>query len=206
MTEGALVALVAVMWLMTGVVLGLTMSRRGHNGFGWFVVGTLLGPIAPVLALSSRTADVPAPVALARPAQGPGSVDVLVGHDGSPDATHAMSAALRLLGDRAGRVTLARVVPYETAARDERRVRTALQGAAGPATDGVGLEVLRGAPASALEDFADDMRYDLIVIGRRGTGAAKTLLGSAATQLTRSSRVPVLVVGPDVEQPRRRNP
>ena len=46
-----------------------------------------------------------------------------------------------------------------------------------------------------LRECARDAGYELIVVGSRGAGISKAILGSAATELARNSAVPVLVVG-----------
>ncbi len=33
---------IGALWASIGLVLSLTMGRRGHDGFTWLVVGTLL--------------------------------------------------------------------------------------------------------------------------------------------------------------------
>jgi nucleotide-binding universal stress UspA family protein len=49
----------------------------------------------------------------------------------------------------------------------------------------------------ALEQALEEYAIDLVVLGTHGrTGAAKLLLGSVAEEIFRSSRVPVLTVGP----------
>lgn len=51
--EFAVVAIGAV-WLAIGLALGVAMGRRGQNAFGWMVLGTLLGPMAVVMAIDAR--------------------------------------------------------------------------------------------------------------------------------------------------------
>ncbi len=44
----------AAAWLAIGLVLAIVMGRRGHDSFGWLVLGTLLGPMGVVLAVAAR--------------------------------------------------------------------------------------------------------------------------------------------------------
>jgi nucleotide-binding universal stress UspA family protein len=192
-----LVGLVAVIWLATGVLLSIVMGRRGHNGFGWLVMGTLLGPFGVALAVDAgrhgerlEPQSVPGPASAA----GTGPVDVLFGSDGSPESATALAAALALLGDRLGRLTLATVVPFGDVTAPERRAKAALRllRDRAPASD---LEVLHGHPSAALRQFAAEGGYGLIVVGSRGRGLTNALLGSAADELSHHSEIPVLVVG-----------
>jgi len=195
-----LVLAVATAWLAIGVILSIVMGRRGHNGFGWLIVGGLLGPLGVVLAVNAKDHEEQlAPASLhtgpADPA-GPGPVDVLVGYDGSQESVAAMDAVIELLGDRLGRLAVASVVPYGDGREHERKatedLRHLAQQSSGRVAD---LEVLHGHPSVALREFAMAGGYDLIAIGTCGKGFAKTILGSAASELARDSKVPVLVVG-----------
>ena len=61
-----------------------------------------------------------------------------------------------------------------------------------------GRVVLSGAPAEVLERYAADEGYDFVVVGPRGHGASKLVLGSVASRLSRGGVVPV-IVGPQLE-------
>lgn len=57
------------------------------------------------------------------------------------------------------------------------------------------IDVVAGtAPAEALARYADKNGCDLIVMGRRGLGAIRGMLGSVSFGLLRSTEVPVLTV------------
>lgn len=195
-----LVLAVAAAWLAMGVILSIVMGRRGHNGFGWLIVGGLLGPLGVALAVNAkRHEEQMAPASLSKGPTapvGPGPVDVVVGYDGSQESIAAMDAVVELLGDRLGRLTVASVVPYDGGREPERRVtddlRRLAQRSPGLVPD---LEVLHGHPSVALREFAMAGGYELIAVGTRGSGVAKAILGSAASELARDSKVPVLVVG-----------
>ncbi len=190
---------VASAWLFIGVVLSLVMGRRGYYRFSWMVLGALLGPLAIALALDSwrhHEQLQPTVLAGAPAARSSGTVDVLVGHDGSPEAAAVVEAAIELLGPRLGRLTLATVVPFDVGADTVSRAAAALRRVANlPQTPSVELEVLHGRPAEALRRRATEGHYDLLTIGTRGDGLAKAMLGRTATELARGSQVPVLMVG-----------
>jgi nucleotide-binding universal stress UspA family protein len=191
---------VAAGWLAIGLVLSIVMGRRGHDSFGWLVLGTLLGPLAVVMAVDAGRNDErlqPASVAgRAAATAGGGPVDVLVGSDGSPESAAAMNAAVDLLGDRLGRLTVATVVPYGGVREPERHATETLRLFAGPDARRVpDLEVLHGHPSEALRQPATEGGYELIVVGTRGKGFTNRILGSAASELARDSKIPVLLVG-----------
>jgi len=112
---GFFLVAVAAAWLVIGLMLSLVMGRRGHDGFSWLVMGSLLGPLAIVLALNSSRHEELGPTVLDRAAhaQSAGTVDILVGHDGSPEAGAVLESAIELFGPRLGRLTLATVVPFD---------------------------------------------------------------------------------------------
>lgn len=192
-----LIVAILVVWVGTGVGLSVVMGRRGHDPFAWAVLGTLLGPLAVLFAVLSSH-DIMGPthtseLAAGRPGSGP--VDVVVGFDDSLEARAAVAQVELLLGPRLGRMTLAAVIPYGAAEEDEDRVRAMLQKQA-ERMDGVpALDVVEGHPSAALERLATEGGYHLLVIGTRGSGRSKAVLGSAAAEVARQTAVPVLLVG-----------
>jgi nucleotide-binding universal stress UspA family protein len=82
----------AVLWAGVGLLLALVMGRNGHDPFAWWLLGTLLGPLALPLAISAqrRRRDRAWLVRSGRPGRGP--VDVLVGLDGSAEALPRLAA------------------------------------------------------------------------------------------------------------------
>ncbi len=186
---------IAVVWAVIGVVLAVIMGRRGHLTFGWGILGATLGPLAPFVALGvARHEAEEGPAHLVSPSSAGGAVDVLVGIDGSPECRVAMERAVTLLGPRIGRLTLATVVPFDDVPVHTRTAIAELDrharicGVPAP-----GEEVLHGPPARALADFAVAGGYGLLVVGTRGGGLAKTVLGSTASALASGCPVPVLM-------------
>jgi nucleotide-binding universal stress UspA family protein len=192
--------LLAVVWFAIGVTLAVTMGRRGHNGFGWFVLGSVLGPLAAVLALDARRHGEElehGPLRVGAPGTaGPGPVDVLVGCDFSSESVAALDTVVDLLSTRIGRLTVATVLPYGSAKEQLRKATDGLCQLARRHPERVPeLEILHGHPSTALGRFAAEGRYQLIAVGTRGAGISKAILGSAASELARDSKVPILVVG-----------
>ncbi|QMV39896.1 universal stress protein [Cohnella cholangitidis] len=57
------------------------------------------------------------------------------------------------------------------------------------------VAVLKGHPATAILDYANDHACDLIVMGNRGLGALKEwMLGSVSHHVVQQARIPVLIV------------
>jgi nucleotide-binding universal stress UspA family protein len=191
---------VALAWGLLGVSTALVMGRRGHQPFMWLMLAIVFGPLVLPLAVNALLHDrLGLFERLSSGRRGAGSVDVLVGTDGSPEAESACRSAIQMLGSRLGRLTLAAVVDYDVAvgsglAEENERARTGLMRTA----DATGLRpealLLSGRPAEVLRKYAVEEGYDLIVVGRRGHGASRLLLGSVADALARGGEVPVLIV------------
>lgn len=54
--------------------------------------------------------------------------------------------------------------------------------------------VVSASPADGITDYADEHGCDLIVMGRRGLGALRGMLGSVSYAVLRTANVPVLTV------------
>ncbi len=197
-TEFLLIGL--AVWLTVGVTLAVLMGRRGHSPFEWFLIGAILGPIALPLAWGRINSE---PVAPNRetvdvvPGPGTGPVDVLVGVDGSPESETALRTAVELLGRRIGRLTLVGVAEFDygnpQVKADTEHALETLQGMAASASVAhLGITILSGKPSEALPEYALREGYQLLVVGRRGRGASKAILGSTAAQLA-SAPIPVLI-------------
>ena len=192
--------LIVAAWLAVGAASVAVMHRRGHDTFAWAVPFLFLGPLAlPVAMSSDRHRPVEPPRPLPR-----GGLDVLAHCDGSDDATAALDAALAMLGDRPTSQTLAAVVDFEAATtvrgRDTQREAQERLDAAARRLDArasfpVGTVVLFGEPRHALQHYAAENAYELIVTGRHALGrawpAASNGKGNGAAR-----GVPVLV-GPE---------
>jgi nucleotide-binding universal stress UspA family protein len=212
----AFLSLLMATFVCIGFVLAIVMGRLGRSPFAWGLLGLVLGPIAMLLALVEVRNERPwwtRLVASGDPGSGP--VDVLVGIDGSPESAAATTAALELLGDRVGRLTLVAVTDLDDsyAGREERvrlqgelerqaeAVRAWLRELDGPAQAKQvvpELQLMAGRPATTLDTIAAEDGYDLLVVGARGTGMSSVLLGSVATSLAARASGPVLIVGDQV--------
>jgi len=195
---GTLVIVMAAIWLSVGLTLSLVMGRRGHDAFGWLILGTLFGPLGAIFAVEARGEERARPEMVALPqSRGLGPVDVLVGADGSPESTAALAAATALLGPRLGRLTLATVIPYDSGVDRQRTARAELKRLGATVEGGPELELLHGRPGPALLEHAAVGGYDVLVIGSRGAGASKAFLGSTAVDIAESAKIPVILTGSD---------
>ena len=187
-------------WLTVAITVAVLMGRRGHSPFEWFLIGAVLGPIALPIAWGRIRDEPTAPnreVVDVAPGLGAGPVDVLVGIDGSVESEAALRTAVDVLGPRIGRLTLVGVTGFnygnpQVKADTERALETLREMAASTSVAHVGITILSGRPADALPEYALRDGYQLIVVGRRGRGASKAILGSTAAQLA-SAPIPVLV-------------
>jgi nucleotide-binding universal stress UspA family protein len=190
-----------VPWVAIGVVTGWFMGRHGHHAPSWMVLGVAFGPmLVPAAVAARQQARRHPPEVLARGTPHPGTIDVLVGVDGSPAARRAVAEVGAIVGDRLGELTLAIVVDHDTAwntaGADHQRAVERLEEAAATLPRGTQprLLVLSGPPAATLLDHGRRHGAELVVVGTRGTGLTKALLGSVAEELSRRADVPVLLV------------
>ncbi len=190
--------LIAAGWLVIGAVAVAVMHRRGHDTFSWAVLFLFMGPLALPLAVSSHRHRPSGPVSPTHP----GRLDVLVAEDGSADAAAALASVLDLLGGQMTSLTLAAVVDLEAAStvrgRDTKRETQARLDAlvgdvAGATKAPVDSVILFGEPTQALQRFAADHGYELIVVGCRPAARSHLVGSGAVRRLATHAPVPVLI-------------
>lgn len=203
-------ALIVVGWVVVGTAVGFYEVRRGHWRWLW-LLGAIAGPLAiPLARQANRDEPHVTPLLLsdAPERSDRAGLEVLVGIDGSEDSTDAAVSIAESLGPHLGSLTLATVVDYESMvdyagpSREPDRARAQAEARLTAAADDLepllgsrpGVVVLAGKPAAALQQHANDERFDLVVVGRRGRGITKRLVGSCATELARASSVPVVIM------------
>jgi nucleotide-binding universal stress UspA family protein len=145
---------------------------------------------------------------------------VVVGFDGSPASHVALSRAIQTVG-RHGKLFLVHAweVPEAWRGRGTYQpyVDRALAAAEGVVDDAVkghpGLadiawetELIGGPPAKAIADVAAARHADEIVVGTRGFGRVRALLGSVAHELIHLADCPVTVIPERMVEPRLTTP
>lgn len=199
--DPSVVVIIAVAWPLVGLLSGLWMARRGFDPM-WALIALPLGPLFIPIALE-RVRRRPAVAEFgprgAPPPRESGATGarVLVGCDGSDDSHRALDTALRLLGPNCGVLVLAEVVHFEAADISPADVDAAAArlrdlAASIDVTAAVHTEVLTGPAGPTLRRFAEEQDMDLVVVGRRGRGAARWL-GRVSTELIERCAVAVLV-------------
>lgn len=199
------VAVVAGLWVLTGLLTAVTLlGRKGYRDWTWYLVGALLGPVfVPVAAERARgvTRTLERTRVTERDRRPEQGLTVLVAADGSVESDQAVRDAAALVAGTAHQVVLATVVDSEAHLAEEQRTaaRRLLAERAGwlPA-DGVEAvtEIGSGRPAAVLLDLAEAEGADLIVMGRRGRGLSRRLLGSVADEVIKRADRPVLLASP----------
>jgi nucleotide-binding universal stress UspA family protein len=144
---------------------------------------------------------------------------ILVPHDFSETARHALDYALALAPSLGARITILHAYEIPVYGIPESPVVTAegmleIQGAAQRALETVlaaarrpdlqvGAVLRQGVPWSEIQSAASELKVDLIVIGTHGRkGLARALLGSVAEKVVRTAPCPVLTIhAPDAAPP-----
>jgi len=199
--DPTVVIIIAVAWPLIGLASGLWMARRGYDPM-WALIALPLGPLFIPIALE-RVRRRPAVAGFgaggAPPPrrQGADRARVLVGCDGSDDADRALRTAVRLLGPNCGVLVLAEVVHFEAADVSPADIEAAAARLADLSSGvdtaaAVHTEVLTGPAGPTLRRFAEEQDMDLVVVGRRGRGAARWL-GRVSSDLIEHCAVPVLI-------------
>ncbi len=188
----------AAAWLLTGLVLGYVMRKRGHNFALWFTFGSLLGPLAVPLAFENVRREAELAVGRDALTRTTGDRDVLVALDGSQEAAEAFQAAASVLTGEPTSFTFVTVLDYEARsplASDEQERTQQMLDEVSRSISGTNTatEILYGEPSKVLLEYASETGKDLVVIGTRGRGASERLFGSVARAIVSDSDVPVLV-------------
>lgn len=206
---------VAIAWIVIGTAVGFHEVRRGHWRWLW-LLGAIAGPVAiPLARLNRQNEPYIAASVLSESSHADSlGLHVLAGIDGSPESLAAVHRVVEMLGTRLGELTLAMVVDFETAdttsptalapenpyeERDEAKavLADAAELLRGSHSGPPGTVLLAGRPSDALQRHAHGVGADVMVVGRRGQGLTKHLLGSCASELARRSVMPVIIMPVD---------
>jgi nucleotide-binding universal stress UspA family protein len=207
MSVSSVMLIVVAVFVLIGVATAVVMGRRGHDPWMWGVLGAIFGPLVIPLAIVGHRRDEGATEVLLRPGvPSPGHIAVLAGIDGSPESIAATRAAVELLADRMGSLTLATVVDVDAidAISTQRSEPTVFEHDAQALLDDAAARVgatnpttviLGGRPDQALATYSRRHDIDLMAVGARGRGLSEAVLGSVAEHLVRTAGVLLLVAG-----------
>jgi hypothetical protein len=163
---------VLVAWMAAGLLIAFFMHRRGHGFRPLAALGVVLGPVLATLAFdAARHRDRAArPFVVRRGESAGGPVDVLVAIEGRAEGATAALPLLHVLGNRIGRITVARAIDYEDldlghdsyeqAARVlDLELSTLFLGEHRPAA-----VLVPGRPPRCFVEHAAEAGYDLVVV------------------------------------------
>jgi len=188
-------------WSALGL-LSVWMLRRNGHSIAWAGIALWLGPI--VLLLVQSIPVRPGRMVYFRPGdQLPGSLNVMVGLDGSTGSIASARAALEPLRPIVRRIRLVSVVDVETGeAPDNYSVDDELIERLSDASRALDfpdaeLALISGRADHALMTHAVDEAMDVVVVAHRQHRFASVLLGSTVARLAKHAPVPILI-GPPV--------
>jgi len=178
----------------------------GSRGMGRFAAA--LGSVSHALLAHADRPVVVVPQAAAdhpRDGHGHGACTVVVGYDGSPAARAALDYAVERAGS-SGRVVAVHAfqpapdwlgAPYYQRTLDayQRQGRELLRALQDERGDGaLSTSLLEGPPARAIVAAADARDADEIVVGSRGFGRLRGVLGSVSHAVLHEANRPVVVI------------
>ena len=201
---------IVVPWLLlvlvTMIIVTYLALRWGRDPFGWLLLSAAMGPIAIVALIGTRSADVKRghSSSTSGAPRSPGRPHIIVGCDGSASGPRIAEHIVREVS-RTAEVVLACVLPHEAepggdeqSAR-ERDARVAKMTSATLAALSSGavtarIAVVFGQAGEEIVRLAENEQADLIIVGRRGAGLSRALLGSVSDYVVKHATRPVLVI------------
>ncbi|NNC81818.1 MAG: universal stress protein [Acidimicrobiales bacterium] len=193
-------------WSALGLFSVWLLRRNGHT-VAWAGLALWMGPI--VLLLAQSVPQDSGRVIYFHPGTDlPGSLNVLVGLDGSSGSVTSAKAALEPLRPVIHRIRLVSVIDIETGKAPENysvddELIEALHAASRtlemPEAE---LALVSGRADHALMTHAVDEAMDLVVVAHRQHRFASVLLGSTVARLAKHSSVPILIGPPTDEESR----
>jgi nucleotide-binding universal stress UspA family protein len=194
--------------VVTMIVVGYLATRWGRDAFGWLLLAAALGPFAIIALLGTRQRDIERPEAFehrgerrSREAQ----KVIVVGCDGSEQSERAARYAGAEYRD-ADEIVLVSVFPREARPRKDDGGALKEHEQRIEACTSESMNILRsaklntrmivgyGTPGEEIVRAAEEEKADAIVVGKRGAGLTKALLGSVSDYVLKHAKQPVVVV------------
>jgi len=133
--------------------------------------------------------------------------NILVPYDDSPNSKRALSKAFELAELANGKITVINVIsyhkamgkiiePYRESIYDHvKKFFNQIERDASRRDVTLKEEITYGNPAEEIINFMKNKKFDIIIMGRRGTSKITgTSLGSVSNALVQNSKIPVLIV------------
>lgn len=188
--------------LISMLVVAYLSRRWGHDPFGWLLLAAVMGPIAIIALVGTRHKNEETARHGALSVQDGGPPPVIVACDGS-DAS-ARAARYAALSHAGSRIVLVVVEGHEARPRtpqesDQQAARVERMIAPADAelrTEGIATAtvVVYGNAGEEIVRYAEAGGAEAIVVGRRGAGLSRALLGSVSDHVVRNAKQPVVVV------------
>jgi nucleotide-binding universal stress UspA family protein len=206
--------IVALVWagivIVSLVVVSYLAVRWGRDPFGWALLAAVLGPIAIVGLLGTHRSDVERATGTFeqfRGARRESSADlrVLAAVDGSAASASLARHIVAHYAPETCEAVLLAVLPMEAQERaggqqqqEHQRTVDSMTGEARRLLEAAGVPVRvvvgYGAPGETILRLADEEGAGMIVVGRRGAGLSRALLGSVSEHVVKNAKQPVTIV------------
>jgi nucleotide-binding universal stress UspA family protein len=198
----------AAIVVVSMLLVAYLATRWGRDAFGWLLLAAVTGPIAIIALIGTHQRDMERPEAFERrgaPLSREAQKVILVGCDGSDQAERAARYASEEYAD-ADEVVLVTVLPREArppeddahalVEHEQRIDACAAPSLATLRSAGLSARLLvgYGAPGEEILRAAGEELADVIVVGKRGAGLARGLVGSVSDHVLKHAKVPVVVV------------
>jgi nucleotide-binding universal stress UspA family protein len=190
------------------LVVSFLATRWGRDAFGWALLAAAIGPFAIIGLLGTRQSDRERPAEFERrgpPSSREAQKVALVACDGSEQSERAARYAAQAFDD-SDEIVLVTVFPRETRphhddhhalGEHEERVESCTRGSLDVLRDaGVNARLIVGfgVPGEEILRAAEEEKADAIIVGKRGAGFTKALIGSVSDYVLKHAKRPVVVV------------
>jgi len=198
----------AALVVVSMLIVSYLATRWGRDAFGWALLAAAIGPFAIIALLGTRQSDRERPEAFERRGERSSREAqkvALIACDGSEQSERAARYAVEAFGD-SDEVVLVTVFPRESRPRQddqralaehESRVDSCIRGSMGVLRDsGVNARLIVGfgVPGEEILRAAEEEKADAIIVGKRGAGVTKSLIGSVSDYVLKNAKRPVVVV------------
>jgi nucleotide-binding universal stress UspA family protein len=198
-----ILALWLVVVLVSMLIVAFLAHRWGHDPFGFMLLTAALGPLAIVALVGTRHREQGIAASVAPSRTSTGRPYVVIACDGSDSGRIAAEFVARSHGANSDIVLLIveghEAEPRTPAEESQQKMRidTLTAGAVGALRD-AGLSaqtvVVHGNPGEEIVRFAEREKASLVVLGRRGAGLSRSLLGSVSDYVVKNAKAPVAIV------------